>query len=386
MKVLFCHNGPITRDDKGNFYGVAHNDRTFSRYYEIADELQILIRVKDLNETEKTANLSQITVSPLEVIPVPNIMSAKGMIKYRREAKKIIYDAVKNADYVIARVPSAISYFAIDAAKKYDKPYLTEVVACPWDAYWNHGLIGKICAPFMRNKTKKRVAKAPYAVYVTNEFLQKRYPTKGKSVAISNVALNSMEEAVLENRILHIENNDKKFIIGTTAAVNVRFKGQQYIIKALGKLKKQGISNFRYEIVGNGDQSYLKKQIAKYDVDDLVMLKGGLPHNEVFDWLDSIDIYVQPSCQEGLPRALVEAMSRGLPAFGAKTGGIPELLEEKFIFSNSRKNIKEICNILLSFDKNVMKEQAIRNFNESKKYQKEILEKRRSEFFLQFKK
>lgn len=386
MKVIFCHNGPIKRDSEGKFYGVAHNDRTFSRYYDIADELQLLIRVKDLKDEERTANLSQITVSPLEVIEVPDLMSVKGMLTDTKKAKKIIYDAVRDADYVIARVPSAISYYAIAAAKKYNKPCLAEVVACPWDAYWNHGIKGKLLAHHMTSKMKKSVKDVPYALYVTNKFLQSRYPTNGIQVALSDVALNEISDKVLENRLSHIENNDGTIILGTTAAVNVRFKGQQYIIKALGELKKKGITNFRYEIVGTGDQSFLKKQIKDNNVEDLVTLKGGLPHDQVFEWLDSIDIYVQPSRQEGLPRALIEAMSRALPAFGARTGGIPELIDDKFIFSNTNKNIKEICDILMNFDKETIKEQAIKNFNTSKEYEKEVLNTRRKKFFAEFKK
>ena len=57
------------------------------------------------------------------------------------------------------------------------------------------------------------------------------------------------------------------------------------------------------------------------------MFNGVLPSGQpVLNWLDDIDIYVQPSFQEGLPRALVEAMSGGRPAFASTTGGIPELL------------------------------------------------------------
>jgi glycosyltransferase involved in cell wall biosynthesis len=386
MRVLFCHDGPLRKDEFNNYYGTAHNDETFKRYYNIADSLAVVIRVTEINKVEAEAKLSKITVSPFEVIHSPNISSLKGMLVNSKKAKEVIKEAVMKTDFVIARLPSVVGFIAIDFAKKYNKPYLVEVVACPWDAFWNHSLVGKIVAPFMYYKTRRGVKDAGHVVYVTNEFLQQRYPTIGQSVNCSNVALKEFDEAIIKNRLSKINNitNNSKLIIGTAAAIDVRYKGQQYIIEALGELKKQGITNFEYQLVGGGDQTYLEKQALKYDVIDQVKFIGSIPHKEIFEWLDTIDIYVQPSRQEGLPRALIEAMSRGLPAFGANTAGIPELLEPHFIFSNSRQNIDEICSILKDFDKDTLLEQSKRNYNESKKYDKEIIENRRRKFFQDF--
>ena len=177
-----------------------------------------------------------------------------------------------------------------------------------------------------------------------------------------------------------------KVVIGTTAAVDVRYKGQQYIIQALGELKKQGITNYEYQLVGGGDQAHLKSIAEKYNVTEQVKFLGAMPHNKVFKWLETIDIYTQPSRQEGLPRALIEAMSRAVPAFGARTAGILELLDNEFIFSNTRKNIDEIIDILKSFDIETMRVQAKRNYEESKKYDKDTIEERRRKFFEEFKK
>lgn len=384
MQVLFCQDGPL-RVDENNYYGISHNDEVFQRYTTIANNIAVAIRTKKLKEEEKTIQLSKITISPFRVYDVPDINSLRGLFK-RRKARKIIKQAVFESDYIVARLPSMIGNIAIDYAKKYDKPYLTEVVGCPWDTFLNHSFKGKLLAPYMYLATKNRVKNSRYVVYVTNSFLQKRYPTNGNSVSCSDVTLKEFNKSVLDNRINrinHAQTNDK-VIIGTLANVNVRYKGQQYIIQALSELKKQGITNFEYQLVGAGDQNFLESIAKKHNVSNQIKFLGPLLHNEVFEWLETIDIYAQPSRTEGLPRALIEAMSQGLPTIGANTGGIPELLEDKVLFSNTKKNIQEICAILLSFDKDKMIEQAKINYKESKKYDKKIIDKRRKEFFIEF--
>jgi len=223
---------------------------------------------------------------------------------------------------------------------------------------------------------------------VTNEFLQKRYPTKGKSVNCSNVALKEFDDNILKARLDKINSmrQNQKIVIGTTAAVDVRYKGQQYVIQSLGKLKKQGITIYEYQLVGSGDPTYLKLIAEKNNVVDQVKFLGVIPHKEVFEWLETIDIYIQPSFQEGLPRAVIEAMSRGVPCIGSDVAGIPELLEPSFIFKRYKNKVKQIVNIISKLYGNSMIQQSERNYNESKLYDKQLLEDKRKVFFERFKK
>lgn len=384
MRVVFAHDHIFYKYNEHYYSTGGLSKEMLERYTSIFDEVIVVSRQREIKELDN--NLTLASADRVTFIKVPDFKSVKRYIKIV-EAKTIVTKAVKNSDVIIARLPSSIGDLAVCAAKKNNKPYLSEVVACPWDAYWNHSIKGKVLAPFMYFSLKRKVIKSPYTIYVTNAFLQRRYPTKGKSTNCSNVALTEFDDGVLVKRINRIKSisNSSKLIIGTTAAVNVRYKGQRYIIQALGELKKQGITNFQYQLVGGGDQSFLTSIAEKYDVLDQVKFLGAMPHNKVFEWLETIDLYTQPSRQEGLPRALIEAMSRAVPAFGAKTAGIPELLDDKFIFSNTKKNIDEIIKILKSFDKETLTKQARRNYEESKKYDKNVIEERRRNFFEEFK-
>lgn len=384
MKLLFAHDHTFYKY-KDKFYSTGGlSKEMLERYTNIFDEVVVISRQKEISKFDNKLTLA--STDRVRFVSIPNFKSVKNLNKMF-EAKRIINDEINKCDALISRLPSSIGSLALTVAKKKGKPSLVELVACPWDELWNHSFLGKIIAPYNYFMTKQKVREASFVVYVTNEFLQKRYPTKGKNVNCSNVALKKFDEFILRQRIekINTENTNSKRIIGTTAAVNVKYKGQRYIIEALAMLKKQGIENFEYQLVGGGDQTYLKSIAHKYGVSDQVKFIGTIPHNEVFNWLQTIDIYAQPSRQEGLPRALIEAMSCGLPAIGAKTAGIPELLDSNFIFSNTNKNISEIQKILTSLNEDVMKTQAKRNYQEAKKYDKGIIDIRRRKFLNEFK-
>lgn len=225
---------------------------------------------------------------------------------------------------------------------------------------------------------RKAIKSASNLIYVTNEFLQKRYPTKGKNIGCSDVRILNFKKENFKNVI----NSNKKIILGTVGNVGIRYKGQKYVIKALNNLKKMGNNNFEYHLVGGGNKEYLNKLIEKYSLQDEVKFIGSLPHDKVFQWYKSLDLYIQPSKIEGLPRALIEAMSCGIPCLGSSIGGIPELLDQDSTFK--RGNIKQIQELLLRAENECFrKEKAQKCFEKSKNYELCILEQKRINFMKQ---
>jgi glycosyltransferase involved in cell wall biosynthesis len=55
---------------------------------------------------------------------------------------------------------------------------------------------------------------------------------------------------------------------------------------------------------------------------------GSLPQAEVFQQMSQADILVLPSRSDALPRALIEALSLGVPQVATRVGGIPEIVED----------------------------------------------------------
>ena len=389
VKLLFVHDTKFKEDKKGNYYtGSSYNMEVWKRYLSFADHLSVIARKeKTIYEVDYAQqNFNYFDKTKITFIETPDLKSSIRdfiNIKKRKIRNEIIKKAVIDCDCLVARLPSSNGNIAISYAKKFKKPYLVEVVGCAWDALWNYNLKGKIIALPNYLAMKRSVKQAPFVIYVSNKFLQRRYRNDGISISCSDVELPPLEEEIMEKRIKKIKQmtENKPIILGTIAAVDVRYKGQQFVIKAISKLNKEGY-NFEYHLVGGGDISYLKSVAKENNVSDKVKFLGSIPHEKVFEYLDNIDIYIQPSITEGLPRALVEAMSRGCPVIGSNVGGIPELVSTEFMFK--RKDINDLIVKLKTMTKEKMLNEAKRNFEKAKAFDKKELDKRRTEFYKMF--
>lgn len=387
MNLVFVYEDKIAQDAEGNYYtGSAFSQAVFDRYLQHFDHLTLLMRKAKIDPTDREAlsRMNKLDSTNLDVVILPDFTDGIRNFfsrKIRKDFKKTIIENTK-ANAVIVRAPSTSGYIAAKECKKQQKPFLVEAVGCPWDSLWNHSIKGKVLAPVEWLKFRRTMAMAPYAVYVTSEFLQHRYPTKGKQAAISDVELQPMEDRILEQRLAKIETKEGTYKLGTAGALQVAYKGQRFVIEALAKLKAQGITNFEYHLAGGGDNTALKELAKTLKVEDQVIFEGVLPHDEMFAWLDEMDVYLQPSTVESMPRALIEAMSRGLPAFATRVGGMTELLGMDCIFEKGE--VDKIADNLVSLNPEKMKAMAKKNFNRAKTFQKDRLEKERYAFYAAF--
>ncbi len=378
MKLVFIHDGPLFYDKEGNYYEYAYHE-LYERYSYLADEITFLIRTKPSEGKKFTLVPPQI-----KVISVPNFKSPKTILVNKPKAERIVEKCVRENDYFVLRTQSSIAQLAEKYIRKYNKPYIIESVGCSWDSYWNHGLLGKAVAPYMYYKTRSIISRAKYVYYVTGKFLQKRYPTDGKTVSCSNVVIDAPKRATLEKRLKKLKGFDpeKKLILGTAAALDTRYKGQEYVIKALRALVDMGY-NVEYRLAGgyNGAKhDYFLRDLAReLNVADRVKFMGNLTADQMPEYYDSLDLYVQPSKQEGLPRAVIEAMSRGCPVIGTSIAGIPELIPKFCLFrKGSSETLISAVERVLNSD---MEKLAKRNFKKSTEFSREKLVKKREAFY-----
>lgn len=373
--------------DKENYYGMTLTYDFFTKkYLKYYDKIIVSTRYKDKREeVGDISGYKQTNGKNVVVLPIKNYKKIPDIFLKKQEIKSEVKNILDQVDLAIIRMPSVIGSVACELCQELGVKYKIEMVACPFDSYWNHyNKLGKIIAPLMFVKTKKAIINAKEVMYVTNQFLQKRYPTKGESFACSDVILVKQPKETLEerkNRYLTSTNNSP-IKLYTVANVGLKLKGQKYVIDALCKLNRNNNSSnkYQYYLIGSGSNEYLKKYAKEKNLEKDVIFLGSMSHDDIFRELRNADIYIQPSLTEGMPRSVIEAMSVGLPVIATMVGGNSELIDPEMTFK--RKNVKQLVSILRNLNKKKIISYSKKNFENSQKYTEDRLSSIRKEFYL----
>lgn len=102
-------------------------------------------------------------------------------------------------------------------------------------------------------------------------------------------------------------------------------KGLPVLIEVMAEIHKTHPS-VKLVIIGDGrERRHIESEIAKHDLQDVVLLAEHLP--EAWKYLKAFDIFVLPSLKEGFPWVLLEAMAAEIPVIATSVGAIPEIVK-----------------------------------------------------------
>ncbi len=352
----------------------------WTRYLEVFEGVRVVARVRPVPSVP--FDWKRADGEGVSFVAVPYYIGPWQYIKRSRQVKHTVRNAVGSKDAVILRVSSQIATCLQPSLRKKGHPYAVEVVADPYDVF-APGSIRHPLRPYFRwtslYQLKQECAKAVAAAYVTKEALQRRYPCSHHQVGISDVVLpesaivNQPRFKLKEKRTLNL------IFVGTLAQL---YKAPDILISAVDKCVGEGL-DIKLTIVGDGQyRKELEAQAAELIDQKKVCFLGQLASGDaVRTQLDKADLFVLPSHQEGLPRAMVEAMARALPCIGSTVGGIPELLfAEDIVPPNNvaalASKIREVVT-----DSERMLQMSIRNLEKAKEYTDEILHQQRVNFY-----
>jgi glycosyltransferase involved in cell wall biosynthesis len=262
--------------------------------------------------------------------------------------------------------------------------------------------------PFFRSWFSRRLRHtcegAIAVAYVTKHALQNRYPSGGKSFCFSDVNLPSSgfksariyaDKLYKNTKVLEVSGNsinqspkyvDQPFTLIMVGSMAQLYKSPDTLIDAAAICVRGGL-NLRLVIVGEGKhRRELEKRALSANLGERIFFTGQLPPGEsIRAYLDNADLFVLPSRAEGLPRAMVEAMARGLPCIGSSVGGIPELLPPEDLVppNNASALARKIREVVTNPDR--LSRMSASNFEKARNFHEDILIEQRTSFYNEIK-
>lgn len=118
--------------------------------------------------------------------------------------------------------------------------------------------------------------------------------------------------------------DDQHVIIGSVGRLSVE-KGHRVLIEAAARIR-ESCPQARFVLIGDGPlKSELKRLAAALGVRDNFLFPGW--RSDMAAVYRTLDIFALPSFTEGLPMALLEAMSYSVPSVASSVGGCGDVIE-----------------------------------------------------------
>ncbi|PSB50044.1 glycosyl transferase family 1 [filamentous cyanobacterium Phorm 6] len=381
MKVVVTLEHRFDRTPDGRVWTQTTFAHSFwMRYLEVFDGVRVVARVRDVPAVPSDGKCAD--GEGVSFAPVPHYIGPQQYLLRSRQIKRAARNAVGANDAVILRTSSQIADCLEPVLRRADRPYGVEVVADPYDVF-APGSVRHPLSPFFRwlfpRQLRRQCAGACAAAYVTQKSLQQRYPCPNFSIGVSDVDLPE-ETLASVPRSPRLESSPLTLIaVGTLAQL---YKAPDAAIEAVAICMREGL-DIKLIWVGDGKhRSEMEALAAAQGLGDRVCFRGQLTAGDaVRAELDRSDLFIMPSHQEGLPRAMVEAMARALPCIGSTVGGIPELLSPEDLVppGDAAALASKICEVAIDRDR--MAQMSARNLNKAKEYTDEVLRERRIAFY-----
>lgn len=233
------------------------------------------------------------------------------------------------ADLVVTKTPGIIGVVAAMSARLTRTPLVVHLVGDAEDVMSTelNSKLGKLLGFIAKKLTQRAVLQAEAVRYPTRIFLQGKYPASHPESEFwfTDAAINPLEKV----------RSAAEFVPGRILAIGSQermYKGHDFLIRAL-PLVQQRIPHAHLVLVGKGAcREQLESLVDRLGLNESVRFVDFLDGwGEVSEMMKSAHVFAMPSLTEGLPRALIEAMSLGVACVGSDAAGIPELLPGRLV-------------------------------------------------------
>ena len=377
----------------------------WQRYLEVFESVRVVARAHEVRDIG--GDFKRVDGDLVSFVEVPFYVGPWQYLLNRRRVVWAVKSVVHPEDAVIMRVPSQLAIALIPQLQRSRHPFGLEVVGDPYDVF-APGAVRHPLRPIFRwwfsRQLRWQCAHAIGAAYVTGHALQRRYPLNRDCLSFhySNVEMTNKSfapdhrcgvlsahnsDAEMSRTSYEVESspasrNKGSFKLVTVGSLEQLYKGTDVLIDAVARCVEDGF-DVKLIIVGSGKhKSELAARAAARGLGDRACFTGELPAGDTIrQRLDEADLFVLASRTEGIPRAMIEAMGRGLPCIGTAVGGIPELLQtEDMVCPNDASALARKISEVLT-DPNRMIRMSKRNLAKAQEFREENLRERRIKFY-----
>ena len=273
-----------------------------------------------------------------------NFTSRKNVInlgnRFRKLGERIsffrnVYSYLKKQDYDFFLIHKPLDFFTAYFMKRNNPNIKTIFVSGGEDFYGFDKFFSKY-VDYM------------FSVSIDNAKIIKNRYNRDVRVIPNGVDVNKFKPDLQsrENLRKYYKLENKNVLISVGRIVG--WKGYQLVIKSLQEL------DFFYVIIGNGEYlEELKKLAKQLNVENKVLFLGAIDNNELSNYLNMGDIFIQPSIgHEAFGITIIEAMACNLPVVASKNGGIVDIIKDKqngYMFEIN--NIKDMIDKILWVNK-----------------------------------
>ena len=381
MKVVVSLEYRFDRTPDGKVWTQTTFPYSFwTRYLEVFDRVSVVARTRDVPSVP--SDWQRADGEGVSFAPIPYYIGPWQYLRKARQVKQAARNAVGPDDAVILRLSSQIASCIQPMLRKFRHPYGVEIVADPYDVF-APGSIKHPLRPLFRwwfpRGLRRECQEACAAAYVTKEALQKRYPCPNLSIGVSDVEILEDSLVAVPRPLRGKTGIFRLLFVGSLAQL---YKAPNILIEAVAICIREGL-DLKLIMVGDGQyRTELEEQAKRLGLGERISFLRQLPSGDaVRTQFDRADLFVLASRTEGLPRALLEAMARGLPCVATRVGGIPELLDDGVLCEGgSVTQLVDRIGAILNgtVDAN---EQAARNLRRAGDFRSELLRGRRRDFY-----
>lgn len=321
MRILFASEHRLVRLPDGTHWGEESFHKAVQRYRRDGVDVVAMVRVTpQLEPPESAARLTP----EVAVLPLAPYRGLSGTLLAQLRVRRTVTRAVADSDRAVVRVPGAIGTLVARNAIQRGLPLLAEIVGDPHDVFGPASARERL-RPLIRVVARRQLqwvaSRASVTCYVTMNALQRRYPPHpGRpTFEISDV---DVPDTLLQ-AVPRVRHSSETYRLAAVVSLERPYKRVDLLLELVRSLRQEGL-DAEALIIGGGRLSAEYEDLAG-SMDVPATFTGQLARDQALRALTTAHAIVSTSFVEGLPRALIEGMALGLPAFAFDVGGIAEL-------------------------------------------------------------